>query len=196
MQHPTNDREVHRPTAPRVLAVCWWVLAAVLLVDLALGGSWPSGGVAACVLLLLVLLSYAYWWIPSVVADPDAVTLHNPLRDVRIPWPTVIAVGGRWTLDVRTEERRYTAYAAAPRRRSVRPGGGGGFAPGAVGRAGAVGLPEAPQPPRTPLAERLSARWEQQRLFAPAGPVEVRWRWDVIAAAVLLLGALAVLLAL
>jgi hypothetical protein len=167
-------REVVRSEVSRAFAVGWWVFAGLLLLDIALRGSWPSGAVAALGLLLSMVGAFAFWWRPEVVADDDAVTLHNPLRDIIVPWSQVIAVGGRWSLDIRTERRSYTAFAAAPKGRPRRSRRGD----------------DVPVTPTSGITERLSDRWERRRLVSTEGPVVVRWRWEVLGPAVALVVAL------
>lgn len=176
-----NVPEVPGPDAPppvgsKPVAVIWWFVATLLVLDSLRRGSWPSGAVAVLGLVLSGVVAYALWWRPGIVADDEAVTLRNPLRDITVPWPAVIAVGGRWSLDIRTETRRYTAFASSPqRRRRSRRGDD-------VPKAAASGL-----------AEELSALWEQRRLVAASGPVRVRWAWGVIVPGVVLLLAAVVL---
>ncbi|RKS71523.1 PH (Pleckstrin Homology) domain-containing protein [Motilibacter peucedani] len=169
-----SGREVVRSEVSRAFAVIWWVLTGLLLLDVVVRGSWPSGAVAALVLLLTMVGAFAFWWRPEVVADDDAVTLRNPLRDIVVPWARVVAVGGRWTLDIRTERATYTAFAAAPKSRPKRSRRGD----------------EVPTVPTSGITERLSDRWERRRLAGADGPVVVRWRWEVLAPALALVVAL------
>lgn len=167
-------REVVAPGSSRAYAGVWWVVATALGADSVVRGSWPSAGYAVLGLLLTMVLAYAYWWRPGLVADDEAIALQNPLRDVRVPWPQVVAVGGRWHLDVRTPEGRYTAYVAGPQRRPRRSRRGD----------------DIPSVPTSGLAERLSERWERRRVKAPDGPVQVRWAWEVLAPLLALAAAL------
>ena len=177
----SDVREVSAPDAPppvasKPFAVIWWFVATLLVLDAVRRGSWPSGAVAVLGLVLSGVVAYALWWRPGIVADDAAVTLRKPLRDVTVPWPSVIAVGGRWSLDIRTETKRYTAFASSPQRRRRSKRGD-----------------DVPKAAVSGLAEELSTLWEVRRLAATPGPVRVRWAWEVIApGAVLLVGAILV----
>jgi Bacterial PH domain len=162
---PALPVDVHRQPVARVVAVTWWVVCALLLLDVVLRGHWPSSAIGALVLVLAAVFAYAVYWRPAVVSDPLGVTLHNPLRDIRVPWDRVTGVGGRWSLDIRTEKRAYTAFAAAPKRRRRSRRG------------------EIPDPGPSPMVESLSDRWERALAAGDPSnePVQVRWAWEVLA---------------
>jgi hypothetical protein len=68
---------------------------------------------------LVALGVYVLFWRPCVRVDEDGVTLVNLLRDVRVPFGALEAVGTRFALSLEVSGRRYTAWAApAPGRTS------------------------------------------------------------------------------
>ncbi|RZS90255.1 PH (Pleckstrin Homology) domain-containing protein [Motilibacter rhizosphaerae] len=172
--------EVFRPVTSRPVAIGCWVVCLLLLADVLRRGTWPSAAIATLSLGLLADAALALWWRPEIRADDAGVTLVNPLREVRVPWTAVTAVGGRWSLDVRTTTRRYTAFAAAPRGRPRRSRRG-----------------ELPQVPESSIAASLATRWERGLGGRdPEGGAHVRWAWEVLVPGVLLVaGIVAVSLA-
>jgi hypothetical protein len=81
--------KVFRSTGARVAAWAWLVFAAANLADVAVRGRDLAALIAAAVLLLGSGLAYVLGLRPRVVADENGVQVHNPLRDVRIPWPAL-----------------------------------------------------------------------------------------------------------
>src|SRR3954468_2442387 len=80
---------VFRSTPSFVFAWLWMVFAAANLVDLAVRGRGVASVIAAGSLLLGAGVAYVIGLRPRVVADETSVRLHNPLRDVRLPWSVV-----------------------------------------------------------------------------------------------------------
>jgi hypothetical protein len=89
---------IFRSTGARVAGWAWLVFAAVNLVDLAVRGDDLAALVAAAVLLFGCGLAYVLGLRPRIVADETGVRLHNPLRDVRIPWPALRRIEAAQTL--------------------------------------------------------------------------------------------------
>jgi Bacterial PH domain len=105
-----TERETLRLHPP---VIFWWVWVAFVLanvVDYAAQGL-PSarfGSLLAAVLLLVTGVAYALAARPKVIEDGDGLTVVNPFRVHRLPWPTIESVDtGEW---VRV---RYTGPAAA-----------------------------------------------------------------------------------
>lgn len=85
------------------------VLLGGLLVSLAevatlLRWSGPAG--------LLVLVGLAVFWRPYVEVSDGGVTLANPARTIRLPWPAIEAVHGRLGLVLDTSWGTYAGWAA------------------------------------------------------------------------------------
>ena len=117
--------KVFRSTAGRVVAWVWLVFAAVNLVDVAVRGHDLAGMIAAAVLLLGSGTAYVFGLRPRIVADDSGISLHNPLRDVRVPWPAVQRIEAAESVRVHYEaeggeERRAGAWAVqtSPRARA------------------------------------------------------------------------------
>jgi hypothetical protein len=105
-----TERETLRLHPP---VIFWWVWVAFVVanvVDYAAQGL-PSarfGALLAAVLLLVTGVVYTLAARPKVIEDGDGLTVVNPFRVHRLPWPTIDSVDtGEW---VRV---RYAAPAAA-----------------------------------------------------------------------------------
>ncbi|TDD93711.1 PH domain-containing protein [Actinomadura rubrisoli] len=95
-----------RSTGGRVAAYAWLVFAALNLADLAFGltGDTHYNLTTATIAVLLLLgcgLAYAMGLRPAILGDEEAVTLRNPLRDVRAPWRAVREIQGTHAVVVR-----------------------------------------------------------------------------------------------
>lgn len=121
MTSPGPPSAQFRPGGVRVLAVGWWVIAALLALDLLLRGG--SGAAAAGVPLLALSCAvvHALFWYPAVVVDDDGVDLVNVARSVRLPWSVVEDVDTRWALSLDAGGRRWTSWAAPASGRRIRP---------------------------------------------------------------------------
>jgi hypothetical protein len=110
---------VYRSTPSFVFAWLWMAFAAANLVDLALRGRDIASVIAAASLLLGAGVAYVIGLRPRVVADDDGVRLHNPLRDVRLPWPVVDKIEKSDAIEIQSGDRRFRAYAlqTSPRAR-------------------------------------------------------------------------------
>ncbi|MFI0485586.1 PH domain-containing protein [Actinomadura sp. 9N215] len=95
-----------RSTGGRVAAYAWLAFAALNLADLLFGITGDASyslmtfGISM-VLLLGCGVAYAVGLRPAIIGDDDAVTIRNPLRDVRAPWPAVRRVEGTNAVTVR-----------------------------------------------------------------------------------------------
>lgn len=210
-----GGRQVFR--SPAALAIWWlWALFALAnLIDLAVQGRDHAALVAAFILLLVTGIVYITALRPRIVADPDALTIVNPVRAYRVGWAAVAGVDPTDLLRIRCEwpagdkagrQALYSWAVHSPRRRQVaaelrarrrsRPGSQGGFGTGGFGWAGAFGAgPAEPSPEGDPLRvdpsrviAALTARAEQARLDAPgtvATAPVATWNWGAVAAVVL-----------
>lgn len=90
----------------RVAAYAWLAFAALNLADLLFGITGDASyslmtfGVGT-LLLLGCGVAYAVGLRPAIIGDEDAVTIRNPLRDVRAPWAAVRRIEGKSALTVR-----------------------------------------------------------------------------------------------
>jgi hypothetical protein len=91
-----------------------WLVATVAVVAVQPAANRPG---QAAWMLAVVAVAYAVGWYPALVVDDDGLTLVNPLRSNRIPWPAVDDVTMGWLLEVRAGGRRYRSLAVpGPRR--------------------------------------------------------------------------------
>ncbi|TDC81599.1 PH domain-containing protein [Actinomadura sp. 7K507] len=95
-----------RSTGGRVAAWAWLTFAALNIADLVFGitgdASYSLMSLTIGVLLLLGSgIAYTAGLRPAIVGDDDAVTVRNPLRDVRVPWGAVRAIRGTNAVTVR-----------------------------------------------------------------------------------------------
>jgi hypothetical protein len=95
-----------RSTGARVAAYAWLTFAVLNLVDLVFGitGDASRSLTALAIGTLLVLgsgIAYTAGLRPAIIGDDDAVTIRNPLRDVRAPWGAVREIEGTNAVTVR-----------------------------------------------------------------------------------------------
>lgn len=111
---------VFRSTPAFVFAWLWMAFAAANLVDLAVRGRDVSAVIAGGSLLLGAGVAYVIGLRPRVVADDDGVRLHNPLRDIRLPWSAVDKIEKTDSIEISSGDRTFRAYAlqASPRARA------------------------------------------------------------------------------
>lgn len=167
-----GDTVRFRSTTSKIVGVAAMGFSVFGLVALSLTGRWellPSYGV---VLAAVGLVGYATMWAPYVEVNDGFVELNNVLRNIRLPWPSIEKVDGRYGLRLQTAYGRYAAWAA----------------PAPAGRDRLRGLDsEAAGLVRQRIDElRRAGHLDAPRLEAerPA----VAWHWTVIAAAALLAG--------
>ncbi|GAA2451318.1 hypothetical protein GCM10010191_81760 [Actinomadura vinacea] len=90
-----------RSTAARVGAWAWMAFAALNLMDIAVRGRDMASVVMAALLLLGCGLAYVMGLRPAVVADEGGLTVRNPLREARVPWPAAREIAGTHALTFR-----------------------------------------------------------------------------------------------
>jgi len=89
---PDNEREVFRSAGSAILSWAWFVVALIVLVDLAVQGRDHIAAVAAVAVLAITGVVYSCAWRPKIVADTSGITVINPVRDHQVPWAAVIKV--------------------------------------------------------------------------------------------------------
>ncbi|QXJ22107.1 PH domain-containing protein [Actinomadura graeca] len=97
-----------RSTGGRVAAVAWFAFAVLNLADLAFnitGKGGPRYTVTTATIAVLLLLGCGIAYVagirPAIIGDEEAVTIRNPLRDVRAPWRSVREIEGTHAVTVR-----------------------------------------------------------------------------------------------
>ena len=86
------EKKVYRLPGPQVLWWVWVVFVAGNLLDLAIQGHDYESLQIAVGLLAITGLVYACTLRPRVIADAGGLTMINPLRDYRIPWPRIAEI--------------------------------------------------------------------------------------------------------
>ncbi len=190
---------LYRPGGARLLAVAWWLLAAVLAGDLLWRGAAASAVVGVPLLAFSAAVVHAIFWFPAVLVDADGVELVNVARRVRLPWSSVTDVDTRWALSLQAGGQRWTSWAAPASGRRVRPVVRR-ETPWAEPGAEAIAGSRAPGSSAGEAAVLVGTRLEAWRLspagrtaVAGTGEPQVRWNVPVLASvgATALLGLLA-----
>jgi Bacterial PH domain len=208
-----TERETLRLHPP---VIFWWVWVAFVtanVVDYAAQGL-PSarfGSLLAAVLLLVTGVAYTLALRPRVIEDGDGLTVVNPFRVHRLPWPSIESVDTGewvrvryaagttsrvvhcWALYVSTRARRKLAVGSAagagvPRRLrglvAAAPAGGYAQPPS---RLPEEALRLASLPVSAAIAARLDSRADKERKRAQANAAEApaaaaAWSWPALAA--------------
>jgi hypothetical protein len=89
---PDSEREVFRSAGSAVLSWAWFVVAVIILVDLAVQGRDHAAVVTAALVLGITGVVYACAWRPKIIADSGGITVINPVRDHQVPWAAVSKV--------------------------------------------------------------------------------------------------------
>ena len=89
---PDSEREVFRGPGSMVLAWAWFVVAVIILVDLAVQGRDHAALVTAATVVAITGIVYSCAWRPRIVADSTGITIVNPVRDHHVPWLSVTNV--------------------------------------------------------------------------------------------------------
>jgi len=91
-EHPDSKPEVFRSAGSLILSWAWFVVAVIILVDLAVQGRDHVAVVTAATVLVITGIVYACAYRPKIVADAGGISLINPVRDHRVPWAAVVKV--------------------------------------------------------------------------------------------------------
>jgi PH (Pleckstrin Homology) domain-containing protein len=91
-EHPDSKPEVFRSAGSLILSWAWFVVAVVILVDLAVQGRDRVAVAAGAAVLVITGVVYACAYRPKIVADSAGISLMNPVRDHRVPWAAVVKV--------------------------------------------------------------------------------------------------------
>lgn len=89
---PDSEREVFRSAGSSILSWAWFVVAVIVLVDLAVQGRDHAAVVTAVLVLAVTGVVYACAWRPKIVANTSGITIINPVRDYQVPWTAVSKV--------------------------------------------------------------------------------------------------------
>jgi hypothetical protein len=89
---PDSEPEVFRSAGSLMLSWAWFVVAVIVLVDLAVQGRDHVALETAVAVLVITGIVYACAWRPKIVADSAGISLINPVREYRVPWAAVVKV--------------------------------------------------------------------------------------------------------
>ncbi len=158
---------IFRPTSGRWLAGVIAALAAYGLASLALTGDATDVLRYAPGVALVGAVVWAAYWLPSVEVSDAGVTLHNVLRSVELPWPSIQRIDTRYALTLVTAYGTFAAWAApAPGRRGskdvVEPDLRG-LPESTYGAAGSVRPGDLPGTASGDAAVIVRSRWEALR---------------------------------
>jgi Bacterial PH domain len=208
-----TERETLRLHPP---VIFWWVWVAFVLANVAdyAAQGLPSarfGSLLAAVLLLVTGVVYTLALRPKVIEDGDGLTVVNPFRVHRLPWPLIDSVDTDewvrvryaqrgalrvvhcWALYVSTRARRKLAVpapagtAGVPRRlRGLVAAAPSGYAQ-PTSRLPEEAMRLASLPVSAAIAARLDARAARERKRAEANATEAKtattaWSWPTVAA--------------
>jgi hypothetical protein len=111
---------VFRSGGIRFSGWAWMVFAVLNLIDLAWRGRDIASLIAVAVMLFGSGIAYVVALRPRILADDEAVSLHNLFRDVRVPWSAVERVEGGDAVYVHSAGRRFRAFVlqTSPRSRA------------------------------------------------------------------------------
>jgi hypothetical protein len=121
METPKGDKpQVYRSVMGTVMGWTWAGLAAFFLADIVWRGRDLASLVAASALLLVIAAAYVIGVRPRIVATEEGVRLHNPLRDVWVPWSAVEKIDVTDAVRVHSAGRPYRAWVlqTSPRARA------------------------------------------------------------------------------
>jgi len=186
------ERKVYRLPGPQVMWWVWVVFVAGNLLDLAIQGHNFESLEISVGLLAITGLVYACTLRPRVIADAGGLTMINPLRDYRIPWPRIADIYLGESVQFKCSEgdgasgktlHSWALY--SPRKAKLKADlRGRRWERGAVSRPGGYG--RAPEESRDAarrtatefMAKEIDARAKEAvERGATGGRVEAHWAW-------------------
>jgi len=195
-----ETKKVYRLPAPIVLWWAWIVFAVVNLADLAIQGHDATSVQIAIGLLAVTGVVYACALRPRVITDAGGLTILNPLREYRVPWPRVSDVYLGESVQIRCSAQApasgrvlHSWALYSPRRSRLKAEVRGRrmdrnlvSRPGNYGRMPVEAREVAKQHPTELMAREIQslARKARER-GAPDGPVVASWAWSSLAAVLL-----------
>jgi hypothetical protein len=197
---PQYGDRCYRSPAAMAGGVLLLALALWLVGDTVLNGSGRAPWVGAAGLLFGVPLVVAYTLRPAVFAGEQRLRVRNPFRTVTVPWSSVESLQARYTSEVVADGKKYQLWsipvslrarkAAArhnARAASPRPSRGLlGFGTPVLDEGGPAAERRAPSDASIDeLRELADLHGPDGARPAAAGPVTVRWAYEILVPAVL-----------
>lgn len=157
-----------RSNTTRFVGVGAMAFAVAGLGAFAVEGDWRRLATYGGPLGLVGLVGLAGLWLPYVDISEGGLELRNVLRTVRVPWPAIQDVDGRYGLRLTTAYGRITAWAA----------------PAPAGRDRMVGADSEAAAIVRQRMERLRAQGHLDNPRLESDRAHVTWHLPVIAAAI------------
>ena len=195
-----SEKKVYRLPGPQVLWWVWVVFLAANLLDLAIQGHDYESLQITVGLLAITGLVYACTLRPRVITDADGLTMVNPLREYRIPWPRLSEIYMGESVQFKcsagdgTSGKTLHSWALySPRKARMKADiRGRRWERGAASRPGGYGrMPEEGREASRRTATEFMAREIDAKAReavdngATGGRVEGRWAWWTLAGVVL-----------
>ena len=192
-----DKKKVFRLPAPIVLWWAWVAFAVVNLADLAIQGHDATSVQIAIGLLAVTGVVYACALRPRVITDAGGLTILNPLREYRVPWPRVSDVYLGESVQIRCSAQApasgrvlHSWALYSPRRSRLKAEVRGRrmdrnliSRPGNYARMPVEAREVAKQHPAELIAREIQSLAQQAReRGAPDGPVVASWAWSSLAA--------------
>jgi len=186
------ERKVYRLPGPQVMWWVWVVFVAGNLLDLAIQGHNYESLQISVGLLAVTGLVYACTLRPRVIADAGGVTMINPLRDYRVPWPRISEIYMAESVQFKCSEgeglsgktlHSWALYSPRKARlkadiRGRRWERGAASRPGGYGRMPEEGRDAARRTATEFIAKEIDARAKEAvEKGAAGGRVESHWAW-------------------
>ena len=112
--NPTETTSVPRPGSSLVSFYAVVLIAVVLVGDSAINGEWRTVEVTLAPALLVVWAAWILLFRPSIRFDRETVTVHNPLRVIRVPWARVSAVSQRFQVVLELDDGKKVTCWGSP----------------------------------------------------------------------------------
>jgi hypothetical protein len=103
------ESEYYLSASNRITGVVIMVIGLIALLDIVLEWRTLSGLMVACIIGILMVLTYVGLFRPAVTLSPEHLVLRNHLRDHVIPWSKVTGVDVADILRVHTSDNRFRA---------------------------------------------------------------------------------------
>ena len=134
--------------------------------------------------LFVMLFVWEVLWRPDLRVSDEAVTIHNPLRTIVVPWAALVHVDTKFALTLYTPGRKFAVYCAPAPGRSLTSAGRRKTTDPVAYVAGSPRPGDLPGSESGEAAQLVRSRWDAlQRSgrvdggLATQTPVSVTWAW-------------------
>ncbi|WP_105036102.1 PH domain-containing protein [Cryobacterium aureum] len=179
----------------RVIAVVFATVAALSALSVVLLPT-ASNRWLAVPALFVILFVWEVLWRPDLRVSDEAITIHNPLRTIIVPWAALVHVDTKFALTLHTPGRKFAVYCAPAPGRSLTSSGRRKSTDPVPYVSGSPRPGDLPGSESGEAAQLVRARWDLLQKtgrvdggLAAQTPVAVVWAWG--RAGVLAVGAAA-----